>query len=163
MIKSKLQFTFFQKILLGIVAFILFIILFGTIFVFLTKKAQIGSGLRKTDPSPEQIIKTLNKNTSIYSDIGQLRLVTADMPPITIILTPYFPYSLEDSAFYEEILQKAKKLKTIFFEYFAHRTKNELLQLGETGIKEEIIALINMEFVLGSISTIYFEDYLFLD
>ncbi|MGL4987435.1 MAG: hypothetical protein ACRC5H_09920 [Treponemataceae bacterium] len=161
--KKVAQFTFFQKILICIIGLILLTILLGTIFVFATKKAQLGSGLRKADPTPEQIIKNLNKNSAIYSDITQMRLITADNPPVIIILTPYFPYSVEDSAFFEEITHKSKRIKTIFFDYFAHRTKNELLQLGEIAVKEELITLINMEFVLGSISALYFQDYLFLD
>ena len=80
-----------------------------------------------------------------------------------IVLVPWFEYDGNDKAFYEELDRKHMSLKNLLTTYFATRTKEELLSLGEDKIKSELKAQVNDTLVLGKISAVYFNDYIFFD
>ncbi len=152
-----------DRLLWIVIAIIILFIIFGTAIAFTSGKATMGENLRKEDPSPTTITNTSNEATSVYSQIGLLRCGTTDIPSIPIVVNPYFPYPSDDTAFYEELFKKNKKMRLVIIEYFESFTQNELSAKGEETIKLELIHLLNMELVLGKIENLYFAEYIFLE
>jgi flagellar FliL protein len=52
--------------------------------------------------------------------------------------------------------------KSIIADFFSNYTEKELRSMGEIQIKEQLCELLNKQFVLGQIKSIYFNDYLFI-
>ena len=157
------NFSLFQKILLGIIAALLVFVLFASAIIITAKPEQVGKGLRKIDPSPVSVEKKSGSTTSVYTDLGQLIAITADNPAVILIITPYFSYPANDKAFFEEIAQKKLQLKSLILNYFSMHEKEELIKMGEDKVKKELIQKINEELMLGSISAMYFNEYIFLN
>lgn len=159
----QLRFTAFQKVLLTL-CFLLFISsVFVTAWVITSHPERIGAGLRKIDPQPVKVEKKSGKKTTVYSDIGRLRAITADLPPVSLIVTPFFTFPSADEEFFEELVQKKRRLRSVFLDYFALHSKDELIAIGETKVKEELIEKLNAELMLGKIDVLYFNEYIFLN
>ncbi len=153
----------FDKVFIVIASSILLIIIFGTAIAFVSGNAKPGNNLRHQDPAPVTITNTSSDETSVYTQLGTLRLSTNDEPSIPIVLSPYFPYPSTDKAFYEELFKKNQKMQLLVRNYFEVYTREELLSIGEDEIKANLLSLLNSELVLGKISDIYFADYSFLE
>ena len=97
-----------------------------------------------------------------YLSLGQIRGATQE-GDVLVVVSPWFSYPPDDSAFYEELSKKKLTLQGITRDFFSHRTKQELLGQNEDRVKQELCQKMNEELVLGKITQIYFEDYLFLD
>ncbi len=153
-----------QKILVLLLLVLLVVIAVVTLWVFLTQPGKAGAGLRKTDPSPETIVtEGKESGTAVFSELGRLRAVTADVPPATVVVTPFFPYPGNDTAFYEELMQKTRRMRVVIQEYFAGATRSELTERGESEVKKDILLLLNAELMLGSVNDLYFSEYMFLE
>ena len=151
-----------NKILLAIIAGLLISIIAVSAIALCTKNAHPGEGLRREDPEPSSI----SSSKSAFNEIGQIRAFTKedeDGQKSVVVLVPWFEYDGSDSAFFEELDRKHVSLKNIVTSYFQNRTRQELNGLGEDKIKGEIKKQINDSLVLGKITAIYFNDYLFLD
>lgn len=157
------SFTSFQKILLCICAAIIVATIFITAWAFTSTPERVGSGLRRVDPTPVRAEKKAGDGYSVYSEIGRLRAVTADIPAVPIVITPFFTYPTDDVEFFEELAQKKRQIRSIILEYFAQRSKDELIRYGENQVKNDLITLINNELALGQISVLYFNEYIFLN
>ena len=121
-----------------------------------------GEGLRREDPSPQSV----SGSKKAFNNIGQIRVFTKEdenAEKSVIVLIPWFEYDGSDQAFYEELDRKHMSIKSMFVNFFTNHTKAELLALGEDKIKNELKARVNETLVLGNISEIYFNDYLFID
>lgn len=101
--------------------------------------------------------------TIIFGEIGVLRAITADRQPVTVVITPFFPYPADDPAFREELVQKTPAIRMAILGWFNAHTILEIGHIGEAGVKQELIGGINALLVLGRISVIYFDDYMVLD
>jgi flagellar basal body-associated protein FliL len=159
------------------------IIAAGTALSFALHKARPGALLRRPEPAPagstaqnsgtqnaqEQTAagQTGQRKTIAYTGLGQIRTPTkpqsSDSEPAIVLISPWFSYPPNDSPFYEELAAKNRKLKVLFSDYFSRYTVQELLAKGEVTVKNDLIDLINSELVLGSLSDLYFEEYLFFD
>ena len=151
-----------NKILLAIIGLILVFIIAVSAIALCTKNARPGEGLRREDPLP----KSVGTEKSAFSEIGQIRVFSREdenEQKSVIVLVPWFEYDGNDKAFYEELDRKHMSLKNLLTTYFATRTKEELLSLGEDKIKSELKAQVNDTLVLGKISAVYFNDYIFFD
>ena len=156
-----------EKILLIILGAVGAIILLGTVIAFASGKASLASGMRHTDPSPEQIIQKSRKKkleVDAFTKIGELRagVKAEDGIFCSVSLRVWFSYPAGDTVFYEELCQKERSIRSIILEYFASHTKKELLSLGEQQIKDELRTQINETLILGKIINVYFDEYLFL-
>lgn len=152
----------FNKVLLLLASVILIFITAVTAIAVCTKNAHPGVGLRREDPSP----KSVSSSKTAFNNIGQIRVFTKEdenSEKSVIVLTPWFEYDGTDQAFYEELDRKHQSLKSLMTKFFAGHTKAELMKFGEEKIKNELKAQVNENLVLGEISQIYFNDYLFLD
>jgi flagellar basal body-associated protein FliL len=123
----------------------------GTAGSFLLKREKTDIRHKETAPV-----------TRGYLSLGQIRSATQE-GDVLVVVSPWFSYPPEDSAFYEELSQKQRTLQGITRDFFSHRTKQELLGQSEERVKQELCRMMNEELVLGKITQVYFEDYLFLD
>ena len=154
-----LRFTAFQKVLLYICALIFISAVFVTAYVMTSHPEKIGSGLRRIEHVPDNLEKKSGK--TVYKDIGQLRAITADVPPVSLVVTPYFTFPSADGEFFEELVQKKRRLRSVFLDYFALHSKDELTD--EKKVKQELLEKLNAELMLGKIEVLYFEVYQFLN
>jgi flagellar basal body-associated protein FliL len=163
-----------DRILYIIVFFLLGIIALGTIVAFATHKAQPGVLLRRAEPAPvvtdnPKTQNTQSNKTIAYTGLGQIRAPVKPAPSANagetqiVLISPWFSYPRGDSPFYEELSAKNRKLKLIFSDYFSRYTMKELLAKGEADVKNDITALMNDELILGKLSDLYFDEYIFLD
>jgi flagellar basal body-associated protein FliL len=148
------------------------VILGGTILAFALHRAAPGALLRRAEPapaasgSPASGAKAAEK-TAAYTALGQIRTPTkpdADgKEPALVLVSPWFSYAPGDSAFYEELAAKNRRLKSIVAGYFSRFAMAELLKRGEDRVKAELLREFNDELTLGRISELYFDEYLFFD
>lgn len=156
-----------NKILVYIIFALIAVIVFCTVTAFLAKKAQFGLYRRKDPASVQEISSSKKSELNEFKEFGTLRVLTkSDDPDVSIgenlVITPWFLYKKGDAAFYEELCHKKKKIIAVFLDYFAGHTQKEILSLGEKKVKEELLFKINEQLVMGKISALYFDDYIFL-
>jgi flagellar FliL protein len=152
--EAKIQrFLFICTIVISSIMFLVSVISMAT------GKAKPGKNLRKSDPEPENFISEF----AVFNGFQQLRLATADNPPVPVIITPYLTYTNGDTELNEELNMKMRHFRTIFADYFSSHTQKELTEIGEQNIKAEITEKLNSELVLGKIINLYFSEYIFLN
>lgn len=155
-----------NKILIVIIALLLFVILVGTIAGLLKKKKQTPEVLIAQGKAVS-LMAPASTDEVAYFELGTIRISTAgedsEEGGSVMILSPWLAYPAGDTVFYEELSRKSGSLKGIFQAYFSTRTKNQLLSETEEKIVQIIIEEINADLALGKISAIYFTDYLFLE
>lgn len=156
--------TKFQKILVIIIATIIFFLALTSLFGFIFMPDKIGSSFRKKEPTIEQAsVKQEKNDLSVFSSIGRLRLLTSDNKDITIILKPYFFYPSSDKDFYEELVTKNQKMRFLISEYFENKSFDFIKTTKEMEIKKELLEILNESLVMGKIQDLYFDEYIFLD
>lgn len=157
--KSFLDMITLNKVLIGIIIFLAFMIISGSIIV-------------KSRPEQKTIVVARGANTisdkkqSDFRKLGTIRALTkadAKTQGVTLVIKPILSYDSGDQDFFEELSRKNQSIKEIFTDYFNSKTKEELNSLGEKNIKNELKDRINQNMSLNKIQEIYFEDYIFLD
>ncbi len=163
---SRINDELLNKILLTIIAFILFIILVGTIYALAARKKNTPQNLIAQGKAVSLMNPSDTDEVSYY-ELGTIRVSTAKADSeeggSIMILSPWLAYPAGDTVFFEEISRKSGTIKGIFQAYFSARTKNQLLTETEEKIVNVIMDEINADMALGKISSIYFTDYLFLE
>ena len=149
------------KLLRSIIIVLIAAIVIGTVIAFVKKAKEQTSG-RQDEDSETGAAYIPPKEYALYGDLGQLRAVTADNPPITVVLKPFLEYKASDTAFQEELVAKKEALKKSILDWFslesAYRLSSELPQ----DVKLALIDRINKQLVLGKIHNIYFEEFVIL-
>ena len=155
-----------NKILLGIIAGLLLVILVGTIIGLVGKKKNTPEVLISQGKAVS-LMAPSDTDEVAYFELGTIRVSCAaadsEESGSIMILSPWLAYPAGDTVFYEELSRKSGSIKGIFQAYFSARTKNQLLPETEERISQIIIEEINADLALGKISDIYFTDYLFLE
>lgn len=152
------------------------IIICGTIFAFASgkfseKRKNSNSSMTLTPIPGSAEIESLNKKNSnkisTYTGLGTIRAVTrieeGEDFGTAIVLTPWFSYLEDDSAFYEELSKKRILMIGIFTNYFSTKTYNQLQKISEEKIKADLLESINSQLSLGKISNLYFTDFIYLN
>lgn len=154
---SDKLFTLLRSILFILIA----VIVIGTVIAAVKKTKETSFALND-EGANTRTSYIPPKEYALYGDLGQLRAVTADNPPITVILKPFLEYKASDTAFQEELVAKKEALKKDILDWFslesAYRLSSELPQ----EIKQALIERINKQLVLGKIHNIYFEEFVIL-
>ena len=149
------------KLLRGIIIVLIAAIIIGTVIAVVKKTKERASG-RQDEESDAGAVYIPPKEYALYGDLGQLRAVTADNPPITVVIKPFLEYKASDTAFQEELVTKKEALKKSILDWFslesAYRLSSELPQ----DIKQTLMERINKQLVLGKIHNIYFEEFVIL-
>ncbi len=155
-----------NKILLVIIALLLFLIITGTIAALAGRKKQTPENLIAQGKA-ESLLPPADTSEVAYFELGALRISTAKAESeeggSIMVLSPWLAYPAGDSVFYEELSRKSGVIRGIFQAYFSVRTKNQLLFETEEKIEETIKKEINADLALGKVSDIYFTDYIFLE
>ena len=155
-----------NKILIGIIAGLLLVILAGTISALAGKKKNTPENLIAQGKAVSLMAPSDTEEVS-YFELGTIRVSTASADSeeggTIMVLSPWLAYPAGDTVFYEELSRKSGSIKGTFQAYFSARTKNQLLTETEERIVQIIIEEINADLALGKISDIYFTDYLFLE
>ena len=145
--------------LLLVLAVLLGLLLFGgTIYgiVFLSDGNSPIKGLpaRAGQPADEP------EGEKVFSGLGRLRITLADSA--TLIVSPVFPYDIEDITFIEELALRIREFREITREYFSLYKTEELQDKDEEDIKTELLHLFNGVLRLGRIETLYFIDFIII-
>jgi len=155
-----------NKILLGIIAGLLLVILVGTIIGLVGKKKNTPEVLISQGKAVS-LMAPSDTNEVAYFELGTIRVSCAaadsEESGSIMVLSPWLAYPAGDTVFFEELSRKSGAIKGIFQAYFSARTKNQLLTETEERISQIIIEEINADLALGKVSDIYFTDYLFLE
>ena len=155
-----------NKILLGIIAGLLLVILVGTIIGLVGKKKNTPEVLISQGKAVA-LMAPSDTDEVAYFKLGTIRVSCAaadsEESGSIMVLSPWLAYPAGDTVFFEELSRKSGAIKGIFQAYFSARTKNQLLTETEERISKIIIEEINADLALGKISDIYFTDYLFLE
>ena len=155
-----------NKILLGIIASLLFFILIVTIAGLILSKNNTPEVLISQGKAVS-LMAPSDTDEVAYFELGTIRISTArsdsEESSTIMVISPWLAYPAGDTVLYEELSRKSGSIKGIFQAYFSARTKNQLLTETEERISQIIIEEINADLALGKISDIYFTDYLFLE
>lgn len=155
-----------NKILTGIIIFLVVVIISGTVFGLLNKKNNTPEILISQGKA-ESLMAPADTTEVTYFELGTLRISTAgeksEESGTIMVLSPWLAYPAGDTILFEEISRKSGAIKGIFQAYFSARSKNQLLTETEEHIEAVIKDEINADLALGKIRDIYFTDYLFLE
>ena len=162
--------SLFTKIIIYCIAGVVAVLLLGTIVAFASRKAAPGKSIRKADPSPQKVINmsaATDEKVAAYTTLGELRAVTKapdeKSDGTVLVVTPWFSYPDGDTVLFEELSDKSRQLKGLITSYFGGYTVTELHAMGEKKVKEDLLHLINEQLVLGKITSVYFDSYVFFE
>ena len=150
------------KFLTFVVFLLLLIIITGTVIALLRRKSieEERAIEKKPTPSvPQNASHFLRDGKAIYSDLGQLRALSSDSLPATIVLNPYLEYDAKNIPLQEELVKKKDLIRETILSWFAQRTWLSVETLGEADIKKELLKAVNNELSMGSSSSIYFAEF----
>jgi flagellar basal body-associated protein FliL len=149
-----------------VVVFLLIFLLLGGTLYALVIRGPAGfnrEGSSQRPPIPGEPGGVEDYTGGVFTGIGRIRAVTADPLAATVILSVTFPYPPEDRAFSEELAAKIGQFRGITAEYFASFSAGELRGKEEETVKEELRQRYNSILRLGSITRLYFNDYMIIE
>ena len=147
------------KFLTLIVFLLVLVILTGTVIALLRREPPIEEEqIIKKMPAP-QLPYVLRDGKAIYSELGQLRALSSDALPATIVLNPYLEYDAKNLPLQEELVKKKDLLRKTILSWFAQRTWLNVESLSESDIKKALLEVVNNELSMGSSSSIYFGEF----
>lgn len=154
-----------NKVLLCVIAGLVFIIIIGSIFGLISKKNNAPEVLI-SEGKLENLVEPLDTDTISYFELGRMRIIPKieeDEEGTVMVVSPWLSYPAGDTVFFEELSRKQGVIKGVFISYFSSKTKNEILSLTEEKIITKLLADINKLLSLGKVSNIYYTDYIFLE
>ncbi|WP_230974457.1 hypothetical protein [Treponema vincentii] len=95
------------KLLRIVIIMLIAAIVIGTVVAFV-KKTKDRASVRQEEEAEAGTAYIPPKEYALYGDLGQLRAVTADNPPITVVIKPFLEYKASDTAFQEELVTKKR-------------------------------------------------------
>ena len=148
------------RLLRNSIIILITVIVIGTVIAFIRKPNNITSADK--DGREQDTVYLPPKEYALYGDLGQLRALTADNPPITVILKPFLEYKADDTAFQEELVAHKEALKKIILNWFSFESAYRLSSAPPQDIKLALMEQINRQLILGKIHNIYFEEFVIL-
>ena len=140
--------------LLCLIAFLVILILSGTLIILFRSEESLSKS-ETYSYSPY----TLREGKAIYSEFKQIRTISSDKEPATIVLNPFLEYDADNIPLREEIVQKKDELKNIITSWFLKRSWYNIETQKESDIKNALLTEINNNLKMGHISAIYFEEF----
>ena len=141
--------------LIGLIILLVILIITGTLIAFL----RLDNSSQKDVPTPVYSPHVLREGKAIYSELKQIRTISADKEPATIVLNPFLEYDADNIPLREEIVQKKEELKNIITSWFLQRSWYSIETQKESDIKNALLVEINNSLKMGRISAIYFEEF----
>jgi flagellar protein FliL len=157
------------RILIVIVLVLITLIAGGTI-VGLSARGSDQTGTAQSETQGEASGEVPRKTgaghvrpQAYFTGVGRIRAATADARPATVIVSIAFPYDKADASFSEELAARTRDFRELAVDLFSSYTSDRLRKADETELKTELLRRYNALLRLGSIETIYFNDYLVVD
>jgi len=132
-----------------------------TVWAFASGRARPGFWLNAVDMAVSSVQEP-QQDTAFFADFGQLRPVTADDPPVTVIIRPILAYPVDDLPFREELVSKTATARQLMTNWFAERSVDELDRLGDDAVKKALLTELNDLYTMGHVSALYFEDFVII-
>ena len=155
-----------DKVLLYIIAGLIFILITGTIVGLISKKNNSVEVLM-SEGKLENLVEPIDTDEIAYFELGRMRIIpkldTDEEVATVMVISPWLSYPSGDTVFYEELSRKQGVIKGVFTSCFSSLTKDEILSLTEERLINSLIDEINKKLSLGKVSNIYYTDYLFLE
>ncbi|MDR0690174.1 MAG: flagellar basal body protein FliL [Spirochaetaceae bacterium] len=153
------------RVLVVVVFLLIFVLLGGTLYalVFRGPAGLDRGGDNRGAPIPGEGGGAGEYTGGAFTGIGRIRAVTAGPRAATVILSVTFPYPPEDRAFSEELAAKIGQFRGITAEYFAAFPVEEIRGKEEGAVKEDLRQRYNAILRLGSITRLYFNDYMIVE
>jgi flagellar basal body-associated protein FliL len=153
------------RVLVAVVVLLVFLLLGGTLYalVFRGSAGLNRGGNSQGSPVPGEAGGAGEYTGGAFTGIGRIRALTAEPRAATVILSVTFPYPPEDRAFSEELAAKIGQFRGITAEYFASFPVEELRGKEEGAVKEDLRQRYNSILRLGSITQLYFNDYMIIE
>ncbi|WP_304224356.1 flagellar basal body-associated FliL family protein [Gracilinema caldarium] len=133
------------------------IILIGSLYGLIKLSAHKQASME------EQVVSKETGQEAYFSGLGRIRTQTADPKPATVVVSIVFPYDKNDVAFTEELSTHIGQLRQTVVSYFSSLSLKTLKNLGEDDIKKTLLDRFNKLLRLGSIKTLFFNDYLIFE
>jgi flagellar basal body-associated protein FliL len=136
-----------------------------TVYTFISRSLAKGEPVY-TIPEPERPPQPLPEppepdGGAVFSGIGRIRTASADGN--TIIVSIAFPYNRDDIPFAEELTARITEFRNISFAFLSGQTAEALRTMGEGAIKAALLEQYNAVLKLGSITELYFNDFMIVD
>ena len=157
MIKTYLGLSMYKiiyKFLLCLMRFLLILIASGTLIAFLGNRETLSA-----NEAPTYSPYILREGKSIYSEFKQIRIISSDKEPATIVLNPFLEYDTDNIPLREEIVQKKEILKNAITSWFLQYSWYSIETQKESDIKKALLEEINKNLKMGYVSAIYFEEF----
>jgi flagellar basal body-associated protein FliL len=139
------------RILLIIAGMLVLVIMAGTIY---------GLAKRGKSAVPPLFPAEISGAESIFSNLGTMRIPTADPDPETLVISIAFPYSKSDRPFSEELASRISWFKTVTTDYLGAFTGEELSAMDESTINNELLSRFNSDLRLGQIKELYILEFM---
>jgi flagellar basal body-associated protein FliL len=150
------------RVLMGVVFLLIFLLLGGTLYTLVSRGPAAFRGGGSIPPGGE-VSAGGGDVAGVFTGIGRVRALTAEPQAASVILSVTFPYVPEDRAFSEELAAKTGRFRDITAEYFASFSAEELRAKEDGVIKEELRRRYNAVLSLGSVSRLYFNDFMIIE
>ena len=165
MSKTWYNYTMLFYRILRIIAILVALALFGGTMYGLFFRPSRGIPPQTASPS-----SSLHQDSSgdagldsVFSGLGRIRSVTAGDEGAAVVLSVAFPYNSRDTAFSEELASRIPDFRAVTQGYFGSQTLQDLKGMDEETIKGELLLRFNQMLRLGSISALYFSEYMIIE
>jgi flagellar basal body-associated protein FliL len=143
------------RVLLIIILLILTILLGGTLYALIVRD--------EPDAPPPPVSAPAGAETAVFTGLGRLRVPTAGPEGGTVVLSVAFPYYPGDRPFSEELASRIRDLREITTTYLGSLSAAELGGTDEALLKRELLSRYNAALRLGSVETLYFDDFMIIE
>lgn len=126
----------------------------GTLIAFLREDEKV-----LVNENKEYSFYTLRGDKKIYSDLNQIRALSKDEIPATIVINPHLEYDAKNIPLQEELVKKKAKIKECILKWFSDKTWVNVEAQKEERIKKELLDEINRKLSMGKCSAIYFQEF----
>jgi flagellar basal body-associated protein FliL len=137
------------RFLLALLLLLILLILAGTVY---------GLTVR---PGGAPEVPRAEGTEKIFTGLGRIRVSTAQ--GATLILSVAFPYDPADRSFAEELASRVAELRRITADYFGALSAETMGNQDEGMLKEELLRRYNAVLRLGTLETLYFNDFMIIE
>ncbi|MDR1866726.1 MAG: hypothetical protein LBQ77_00485 [Treponema sp.] len=145
------------RILTVTIFLLLILLVVGTVYALVFRTPYAEPLLRFGAPLPQES----PIDAPVFTRIGRLRIVTVDNA--TVVLSPNFLYDPTDIPFKEELEHTVPQFRSITSSFIGSMSVGELRLLHEDLLKEALIQRYNAVLSLGTITTLYLDEYMVIE
>jgi flagellar basal body-associated protein FliL len=149
------------RMLRGILLVLVAVLVLGSLYGLMN--LSVKKHLTQAAPVAKQDTPKGTSEETYFTGLGRIRAQTADTKPAAVVVSIVFPYDKQDIAFTEELSSHISQFRELALSYFSSQSAAVLKKMGEEAIKTELLSRFNKLLRLGSIKTLYFNDYIIIE